>query len=148
MSDTTVENERIARRVPEEIATEGKIDLVDEVYASDAVDHLPFGNDATGPDQIRESMQTYRAAFPDFEANVEDVVTEGDTVAMPVTLSGIHEGEFMGHEPTNKSFEVQNMVFNRIEDGRVAERWVQPDTLGIFVQLGLVTPPVGTSPTP
>lgn len=76
--------------------------------------------------------------FPDFEATVEDVVAEGDTVAMRVTLRVTHEGEFMRTEPTGNSFEVQNTVFTRIEDGKIAERWVQPDTLGMLRQLGIV----------
>lgn len=142
---TEAENERIARRVPEEIATEGNIELVEEVYAEDAVDHLPFGNDARGIGQIKEALQIYRTAFPDFTATVNEAVTQGDTVAMRVTLSGTHEGQFMGMEPTNKSFETQNMVFTRIEDGKIVERWVQPDTLGMLVQLGIVSPPSGVS---
>lgn len=145
MSEPSAENERIARLVAEEIATNGRMDMVGEVYAEDAVDHLPFGTDARGIDQIRTTLQTYRTAFPDFTATVEDVVTEGDLVAMRVTLSGTHDGEFMGIEPTNNSFEIQNMVITRIEDGKIAERWVQPDTFGMLQQLGIVSLPGGVA---
>ena len=145
MSQRTTENERIARRVPEDIATGGNLDLILEVFAEDAVEHGPFGQEARGHDAIREFLQQYRTAFPDFSATVEDAVTEGDTVAMRVTLRGTHEGEFMGIEPTNESLEVGNMVFTRVEDGKIVERWLQPDTLGMLRQLGVVSPPVGQS---
>ena len=145
VSQATAENERIARRVPEDIATEGNLDLVPEVFAADAVEHGPFGQEARGHDEIREFLEGYRAAFPDFSATVEDVVSEGDTVAMRVTLRGTHEGELMGMEPTGESFEVGNMVFTRIEDGKIAERWLQPDTLGMLEQLGIVSPPMRQS---
>lgn len=144
MADPTTENERIARRVPEEIATEGALDLVGEVFAEDAVEHAPFGQDARGIDEITDSIGRFLEAFPDLSATVEDAVTEGDTVAMRVTLRGTHEGEFMGMAPTDESFEVQNMVFTRIDDGKIAERWLQPDTLGMLTQLGIVSPPGGT----
>lgn len=143
MTEATSDNERIARRVPEEIATGANLDLVEEVFAGDAVEHDPFGQEAHGIDEIKTSLERYLEAFPDFSATVEDAVTEGDTVAMRVTLRGTHEGNFMGMEPTKKSFEIQNMVFTRIEDGKVAERWLQPDTLGMLQQLGIVSPPGG-----
>lgn len=143
MTDATTENERIARRVPEDIATRGDLDMVEEVFATDAVERGPFGQEVHGADAIKEALQQYRNAFPDFSATVEDAVTQDDIVAMRVTLRGTHEGEFMGMEPTNKSFEIQNMVFTRVEDGKIAERWVQPDTLGMLQQLGVVSPPDG-----
>ena len=132
----------IARRVPEEVATGRNLDLVEELYAEDCVEHGPFGEDTRGRDAVKAQLSGFLEAFPDFEATVEDVVTEGDTVAMRVTLSGTHEGEFMGIEPTAESFRVQNMVFTRVEDGRIVERWVQPDTLGMLVQLGAVDSPM------
>lgn len=148
MSESTAENERIARIVAEKIATEGRMDMVEEVYAEDAVDHFPFGNDARGLDQITTALQSYRTAFPDFTATVEDVVSQGNLVAMRVTLSGTHEGEFMGMNPTNKSFEIQNMVFTRFEDGKIVERWVQPDTFDMLQQLGVVSLPGGMAAQP
>ena len=137
---TAEENKHIARRIPEEILTEGKLDLVEELFAQDAVDQAPLGKD-TGWDEIRAGMETMRGAFPDLKATVEDVVSEGDTVAMRITLRGTHEGEFVGREPTGKTMEVGSMIFTRIDDGKIVERWAQPDTLGLFQQLGIVTLP-------
>ena len=148
MTDATTDNERIARRVPEDIATEGNLDLVEDVFTEDAVEHAPFGQEARGIEEIRESLRSWLEAFPDFSATVEDAVTEGDMVAMRVTLRGTHEGSFMGMDPTNEAFEIENMVFTRVEDGKVAERWLQPDTLGLLQQLGIVSPPGGMPAEP
>lgn len=134
---TTDANKRLARRVPEEIATERDSDAVTEVFAADAVEHAPDG-DYEGHAAITENMERIFAAFPDFTATVEDVVAEGDTVAMRVTLRGTHEGAFMGIEPTGRSVEVENTVFTRIEDGKIAERWVQPDMFGLMQQVGAI----------
>lgn len=138
MADSLDEHKRIARRFPEDVATEGRLHVLDDILADDAVDHNPLGGDERGRTAIEERMRALREAFPDFEATVEDVVAEGDLVAMRVTLRGTHEGPFMGIQPTGNSFEVQNMVFTRIEDGKIAERWVQPDVLGMLGQLGVL----------
>lgn len=140
VSPTAEENKRLARRIPEEILSEGKLDLVEELFVKDAVDQAPLGKD-TGWDEIRAGMETMRGAFPDLTATVEDAVSEGDTVAMRITLRGTHEGEFMGREPTGKTIEVGSMIFTRIESGKIVERWAQPDTLGLFQQLDIATFP-------
>ena len=143
MSTTTTseENARIARRYPEEVATEGRVDLIDEICTEDVIDHSPLG-DVRGREDLKAQIETLREAFGDFSATVEDTVAEGDTVAMRVTLRGVHEGEFMGVDPTGTEVTVGNMVFTRIEDGLIAERWVQPDMLGMLTQLGAIDLPV------
>lgn len=134
------QNKRIARRIPEDLATGGDLDLIEELYAADAVEHDPFG-DHSGRVAIRESMEGLLVAFPDFSATVEEIIAEGDLVAMRVTLRGTHEGAFLGADPTGRKFEVENAVFTRLDDGMVVERWVQPDTLGVLQQLGIESAP-------
>ena len=131
------ENKSIARRVPEEVATEGNVDFVDEICAEDVVEHGPFG-ELNGREGVKEQVEAFRDAFDGFSATVDDIVAEGDTVAMRVTLRGTHDGEFRGIEPTGRSIEVQNMIFTRTEDGKIVERWLQPDLLGLRRQLGVV----------
>lgn len=140
-STTTIEeNKRVARRFPEEVASEGRIELIDELCTPDVVDHSPLG-EVEGREALKAQLTDLRNAFGDFTATVEDIVAEGDTVAMRVTLRGTHEGEFMGIGPTGADFEVENSVFTRLEDGKIVERWVQPDVLGMFRQLGVDTLP-------
>jgi len=135
------ENKRIARRFPEEVATGGDVDRIDELCTEDVVDRSPLG-EVHGRAELKAQIQSVLTAFPDMTATVEDVIAEGDTVAMRVTLTGTHDGEFMGFEPTGNSFEATNMVFSRIEDGQVAERWVNPDVFGMLTQVGVVDVPV------
>lgn len=138
VATTTPEDyKRIARRFPEEVATERKIDLIDEICTEDVIDHSPLGENH-GREALKEGLEGLLTAFPDFSATVEDICAEGNTVAMRVTLQGVHEGPFMGIEPTGREFEIQNMVFTHLRDGQIAERWVQPDMLGLMEQLGVV----------
>ncbi|MFC7212528.1 ester cyclase [Saliphagus sp. GCM10025334] len=138
-TSTTGENKRVVRRFPEEVAT-GNIDVIDEICAEDVIDHSPLG-EIKGREELKKQTEYLLSAFGDFSATVEDIIAESDTVAMRVTLRGTHVGEFMGIEPTGKEFEIQNMVFTRMKDGKLAERWIQPDQFGLMQQLGVVESP-------
>ena len=144
MHDRRHDGERAHRPPsPEEIATGGNFDLMDEVYAEDAVEYGAFGREFRGRDAIAESLRSFRAAFPDLRVTVDDAVARGDTVAFRGTVAGTHEGTFAGAEPTGESFEVNNAVFTRIEDGKIVDRWLHPDTFGLLRQVGLVPAPEG-----
>jgi len=134
---TIEEHKQLARRVPEDIATKGDLELISDLFTEDAVEHSLAG-DVRGREAIRQEIESFTDSFGDFSATVDDVVAEGDTVAMRLTWRGTHDGEFMGIEPTGESFEVDNMVVTRIESGKIAERWVLPDMLGMFSQLGVL----------
>lgn len=137
---TTAEaNERVVRRILEEVVEGGRLDEVENLYTEDAVEHTPMG-DVTGHEGLRESFRSLDA-FSDYSVTVEDLISEGDTVAVRMTERGTHDGELMGIEPTGRSFEHESMAFLRLEDGKVAEWWVLPDNLGLMRQLGVVELP-------
>ena len=42
-------------------------------------------------------------AYPDAHVAVEDLIAEGDKVVARNTVTGTHQGEYMGRPPTGKS---------------------------------------------
>lgn len=140
MATLIEENKRIARRFPEEVATNRNLDAIDEICAEHVLDHGPLG-DVRGRENLKEQLSMLQSAFGGFSATVEDVIAEDDTVFMRVTIRGTHEGEFLGIEPTGRTFEQQNMVITRLADGKIVERWIQPDMFGLMQQLGVVEAP-------
>lgn len=133
-------NKQLARRIPEEIFAEGDLELLDELYAEDAVERNAMGTHKGRP-AIRGSYNSFLTAFPDISQTVENIVAEGDLVAMRITSRGTHKGELGGLEPTGKQIEVQQMFFVRIEDGMITERWFLPDNLSLLQQLGAIDSP-------
>ncbi|MFC6964528.1 ester cyclase [Halocatena marina] len=137
------EKKQLARRIPEDVLTEGDLDLLDELYTEDAVEHTPSG-DVEGRTGLQNAYEGFRAAFPDVSLTVEDIVAEGDSVAMRLVVQGAHEGQFMGGiEPTGQEFEVQKWALTRIKNGMIIERWVLPDMFGMLTQLGIIEPSTG-----
>ena len=110
------------------------------VGTEDFTEHTPMW-ETRGRDNAKQEMEEFLSSFSDFSATVEDIIAEDDTVAMRVTLQGTHDGEFQGIDPTGADFEVQNMVFTGIEDGKIAEWWIQPDMLGMMRQFGVIEQP-------
>ena len=77
-------------------------------------------------------------AFPDFHHNLEDVVAEGNKVAVRFTITGTHRGEFQGIPPTGKQVSIGGMDFLTIVDGKITEEWVSVDMMGWMQQLGAI----------
>ena len=57
---------------------------------------------------------------------------------MAYTLTGTHDGEFMGVAPTGKKIEINGIQIGRFENGKIVERWGSSDELGIMQQIGAV----------
>jgi steroid delta-isomerase-like uncharacterized protein len=109
------------------------------IYAPGAVVHgLPehVTPDAAGHHQV---LTDIRRALPDFHAQVEAVVADGDLLAARITYTGTHEGTMSGVAPTGKVLTWDAMTFRRFDDeGRVVERWIISDDLALLHQLGLI----------
>lgn len=129
-------NEAIVQEILEAF-NRGDHEAVDELFAADYVDHDPSrAGLPPGPEGVKTAWGMFRAAFPDLRGVIDDTITEGDRVAVRGTFQGTHEGELMGVPPTGKRVTITLLDINRIEDGRLVERWGQADMLGMLRQLG------------
>ena len=90
---------------------------------------------------VKQFYEMLWGAFPDVEATIEEVIGEGETVAFRVTVRGTHRGEFMGVAPSGNQFTIGVQNIYRFRDGKVVERWTNPDMLGLMVQIGAIPPP-------
>jgi predicted ester cyclase len=81
------------------------------------------------------------AAFPDFKFELLDAVEQGDTVALRLRFSGTQRGPFLGTPPTERPMRATQMVFARIEGGKIKELWEDFDALGMWQQLGRTLEP-------
>ncbi len=133
-----------ARRVPDELLTQGDLSVADAVFAPELVHHGPIPH-APGVAGAKQFALALRRAFPDLCAIVEDEIAEGDTVVQRLTLSGTHRGEYCGLPPTGRRATWQLVAIQRIGlDGKVAEHWSSPDLFGLLRQLGAL-PTSGTA---
>jgi predicted ester cyclase len=132
----------IVRRVDEEaFSARGDLSVVDEFVSENLVNHTAPPHMQQGRENLKQLAQLWRSAFPDLVVTVDDIVTEGDLVAVAWTGGGTHLGDLFGIPPTGKRGIMSGIEFNRIQDGQIVERWGNNDQLGLFVQLGLAPAP-------
>lgn len=120
-------------------------DVFYEIVHPEFVNHGGASGDIVGPKALVESLDPFYAAMPDWHVSEDFVVAEGDRVASRGTISGTHEGSFMGIPPTGKKVSWSGIIIYRLDDGMVIERWQDFDALGMLTQMGVV-PPMGGPP--
>jgi steroid delta-isomerase-like uncharacterized protein len=89
-------------------------------------------------DGHREFMSALLAAFPDSRFVIDDVIAEGDKAAVRHRLQGTHQAELQGVPATGRQVEVNGIVIFRVENGLIAEAWLNADIMGMMQQLGVV----------
>ena len=84
----------------------------------------------------------YLDAIPDFRVTIEELVAEGDKVAVRRSYEGTHSGgPLLGIPATGKRLQFGSISIFRLADGRIAEHWEQLDRLALMQQLGVVPAP-------
>jgi steroid delta-isomerase-like uncharacterized protein len=141
---STEQNKAIVRRFFEAFEANDQ-DAMKAVLSPDLV---AYTHSSPGP-QTREAMlqgiTMWHTAFSETRFEIEEQVAEGDRVASRMTMRSVHDrGDFQGLPPTGKQIEISGMTIERIQDGRIVERRVNSDFLGMMQQLGLVSPPQAT----
>jgi steroid delta-isomerase-like uncharacterized protein len=86
----------------------------------------------------KQLLAAITSAFPDLHHDIEDLVTEGDEVAVRSTVTATQKGEFQGIPATGKKVSLEEMDFLTIVDGKITEGWVSVDMLGLMQQIGMI----------
>ena len=89
-------------RIPLEIINQGKLELIDELYAPEYVDRTPQPGLAPTRDGFKQFVTSLRTAFPDIRYTIEDSIECGNKFVHRVTAKGTMTGEFAGMAPTGK----------------------------------------------
>ena len=87
---------------------------------------------------FRQRVDTFRRSFPDLAVTPHVMVANGDYVAVHLTGRATHRGIFQGVPATGRSWSATCSALYRVEDGRIADFWVNWDVLTILEQLGAV----------
>src|SRR5208283_4256459 len=132
----------IIRRWLEEGWTKGNLAVADEVIDPGFVVHGAGGQVVpSGPKGVKQLVTAWRTGFPDGRMSIDMLLSEGDKVVIRMTWRGTHKGTFYGVAPTGKTVEVTSMGIDRVVGGKIVEGWGEVDMLGLYQQIGALTPP-------
>ena len=137
------EAKEIIRRWNNEGWSGGKYDLAYEIISPNMIVHGAGGQAVgMGPDGLIDLIRTWRTAFPDGRMEIDDIIVDGDTVAIRNTWYGTHEAEFYGVPASGKMVAVTSVGIDRVTDGLVSEGWGELDMVGMMQQMNAL-PVVG-----
>ncbi len=115
------ENKAVILRLVVEVYNQGNLDVVDELMAPDIFDHAAVPEHRHGIAGFKHVMEWVREFSSDVHYDIDDIIAEGDKVAVRMTQSGTHTGTVRGIPPTGKSFSAEYVHWFRLADGKVAE---------------------------
>jgi steroid delta-isomerase-like uncharacterized protein len=137
MSD---QNKATARRIFEEMETQGNLNVANEIFSSDFVGHMPMG-DMHGPASMKQFAISLQTGFPDLRSTVEDQIAEGDRVMTRFRARGTHQGEFRGVPTSGNQMDISGIIVSRFANGKIVEQWGIPDLLSLMQQIDAVPTP-------
>jgi len=123
---STEKNKEIVRRLWEEVWNQNDLSICDEIFDEAYAEHE------------KRFAPILKQAFPDLHFTIEDMIAENDKVVSRLTLTGTHQGEFMGVAATGKPIRVTGTWIHRLVGNRIVEGkdWGEWDALGMMKQLG------------
>jgi predicted ester cyclase len=119
----------------------GNFDKLDSLLSDDFSLHLPGVPQPWKRDALFQARNKHYASFPDWIHKIEDLVAEGDKVAVKLIQYGTHRAQYKGIEPTGNYVSNPAIHVMRIANGKVKEWWALEDNLGLMRQLGMELKP-------
>jgi len=137
------ENKALVRRLVEEFWSNlTNLSVLDELLAPDFIFNYAPPGVKPNREVYKQVMKAYSIGFPDFNVTIDDMLAEGDKVAIRTTNRATNTGPFMGMPTTGKQTIVPQMSILRIVDGKIIEEWTVANQLIAMQQMGLI-PPTG-----
>lgn len=128
MTQTATDNTQLIRRYLDALSGHPKTPALVTQFVTDAA--------------LAEHIAQVEAAFASYELVPDQLVAEGDVVAMRGTFRGRHSGPFAGIAASGRVVSAPLMIFYRVESGRIAEHWLQFDGAALVAQLQETAAPV------
>lgn len=132
------DNKAVAMRWQEMWRSQTDLSDLEEFIAADFVSHSAPPGLAPGIEGVKQWVSIFYTAFPDLAGGVEDIIVDGDKVAVRFYGTGTHQGDLFGIPPTGKPIKTTGINIFRIADGKIVEHWNNADDLGVMQQLGVI----------
>lgn len=132
------QNKQVVRRYFEELdrSRATPVDLCTADFTFRLAGSPPMGVEA-----VNEFTEAFFGGMPDLQHPLEELIAEGDKVALRCRYEGTHTGELMGVAPSGRAVSATGIGVIRVVDGKVAEFWISPDRMTIMQQIGALPTP-------
>jgi steroid delta-isomerase-like uncharacterized protein len=130
----------VARRWFDEVWNQRDSTAISRFFAKDGIAHglSANGEDLIGPDGFLPFHAAFLGRFADLQITIDDLIEEGDRVAVRWHATGTLTGHGMGFAPTGKPMSITGTSILRVQNGQIVEARNNFDVLGMHQQLGTV----------
>lgn len=121
MFDLTIKNKTLMRRVYEEMWNKAQASLASELFEQ--------------PQGVERFVSQFLSSFPDLQHTVEEMIAEGDRVAVRFLARGTHRRQWMQFAPTGISIQYIGVTIARIGGDKIIEHHTCWDKAGLIEQI-------------
>lgn len=107
-------------------------------HSADAVVISPTGGVLEGREEIQRVYQIWFSAFPDLRFDEYDFLIDGDRVALLMTATGSHSGDFFGLPASGRRVQAVCAFIYRLQDGAIVHERRILDFTGVLIQVGVL----------
>jgi predicted ester cyclase len=133
--------ERIVLSYFHDVLDGRKIGLLDSLFLADCTIYRPEGT-VKGMSGIRGVVERNIAAYSQFATEVHDVFESGDRVVVRITHRATGAGVFRSrvgdYDVKGRQVTWDAIAIFRMQNGKIAEEWVNRDELGILLSAGVL----------
>jgi len=122
MSDVVSKNKALIRRIYEEMWNKAKPALAVEIFVQ--------------PAGVERFVSQFLISFPDLQHTVEEMLVDGEQVAVRFSAHGTHTGTWLHFAPTGKPIQYTGVTWVRIVHGKISEHQTWWDKAGLIEQIG------------
>lgn len=117
----------------------GAVEALDELLAPDYTRCSASSGATQDRAEFQRSITAVRTAFPDLRTVIDELLEEGDRVAVRWHSTGTHVGTFLEVPPTERGVQVHGVTFAHFREDTVASEWVTWDPRQLLTALGIIS---------
>jgi steroid delta-isomerase-like uncharacterized protein len=130
-------NKDLAKRWFEEVWNQGRESAIDELFhpQGKAYGFPEPGSVLIGPEGFKAIHRQFHSAFTGIHITIDDLIAEGDRVAIRWTCTMTHNGDGLGFPATGKQTSFPGSSFITCRDGQLTDGWNFMDLTKMTLQL-------------
>lgn len=121
MTDSMSRNKALMRRIYEEMWNKANPALAVELFVQ--------------PAGVQRFVSQFLASIPDLQHTIEDMIAEGDRVAVRFSAAGTHTGQWLHFAPTGNSIRYTGVTLARIAGDQIIEHHTWWDKASLIEQV-------------
>jgi predicted ester cyclase len=139
---TTDENKALVQHAYLDGMNTRDMSVIRKVFAPDYVNYFPAGQgELHGIEEFVQALDEFIGSFSDLVFTVEDILGEGDKVALRWSAVGVHTGDYRGIPPTTviaptgRTISFSATDIYQVANGQVVAEWNSLDGFDIVRQM-------------